>query len=121
MWLALVDSVNVPVNKDKIDPLRAWKAADWLNRLGRPAPSDRLFVRPHSFGLKALPAGGGSGDIFGGAHLGGNEKEERDTGETKMEWTHFHLTLSGSFDVISFCQFATLPYRGMGPAGFKST
>src|ERR1700737_3642116 len=61
-------------------------------------------------------------DIFVGAHLlGGNEKEERDTGETKMEWAHFHLTLSGSFDVISFCQFATLPYRGMGPAGFKST
>jgi hypothetical protein len=76
--LALVDSVNVPVNEDEID-------------------------------------------MFGGAQLlGGKEREELDTGETKMEWTHFHLTLSGSFDVISFCQFATLPYRGMGPAGFKS-
>src|SRR5207237_2403983 len=89
--LALVDRVNVPVNEDEIDPLRAWKAADWLNRLGRPAPSVRLFVRRHSFGLKALPAGGGYRAIFCGAHLGGDETEERDTGETRTDRTHSPL------------------------------
>ena len=47
-----------------INPLCARRAADSVNRLGRPAPSIAFFSGTMRFWLKELPAFGGFGDIF---------------------------------------------------------
>ncbi len=50
-------------SRGKIDPLCAQRAADWINRLGRPAPSIRPLAATSWLLLKELPACGGFGDI----------------------------------------------------------
>src|SRR5207247_10436213 len=53
-----------------INPLCARRAADSVNRLGRPAPSIAFFSGTMRFWVKELPAFGGFGDIcFETGHL----------------------------------------------------
>src|SRR5205809_7604173 len=49
--------------KRKIDPPRAQRAADWINQLGRPAPSIYGLPRLPRLMLKELAGFAGFGDI----------------------------------------------------------